>query len=183
MRRKAIGFMGPAAIFTAVTLAMTACGQPAETPESNIEDGVQTIAAVTEPVLSEFTLILPAAEGRPAALYGTIGGGTTDDSLTGFAVEGATTELHETVDEDGVMRMTQRPAFALPAGGKIRLEQGGRHGMIFGLPAMDAGTEVPVTLSFAKAGEIVVLAATRARGTMGDVNAMDHGGMDHSQSH
>ena len=75
----------------------------------------------------------------------------------------ADTSLHETRVEGGMSRMRATPALRLAPGGSAVLEPGGFHLMLMGLKApLKAGQHVPVTLTFAEAGEIVVSAEVRS---------------------
>ncbi len=67
-------------------------------------------------------------------------------------------ELHETVNEGGVMKMVHQPqGFEIPAGGKVELKPGGKHVMLMGLKnALEPGQTIQITLKFEKAGEITV---------------------------
>jgi len=67
-------------------------------------------------------------------------------------------ELHTHHDEDGVMRMIHvEEGFALPAGGEIRMQRGGRHVMMMGLTApFEQGATIPLTLVFETSGEITL---------------------------
>lgn len=58
-------------------------------------------------------------------------------------------EVHEMAMRDGVMRMRQVPAVALPAGKTVELKPGGYHIMMMDLPQqMKAGDSVPLSLVF-----------------------------------
>jgi periplasmic copper chaperone A len=63
-------------------------------------------------------------------------------------------ELHETVDDNGVMKMEPRPeGWAIPAGSTLELKPGGKHIMLIGLTApLEAGKKIQMTLNFEKAG-------------------------------
>ena len=81
--------------------------------------------------------------------------GTTDDRLVGAASPIARkVELHTMEIVDGVMKM--RPVeggIPVPAGETVKLAPGGEHIMFMGLDApIEAGSLVPVTLTFEKAG-------------------------------
>lgn len=67
-------------------------------------------------------------------------------------------ELHETTEEDGVMKMRPVPGgFEIPAKGRLELEPGGKHLMLIGLTApLTAGQEIEITLVFEKAGALTV---------------------------
>lgn len=86
--------------------------------------------------------------------------GAEDDRLVSAASDkAARVELHTHKDMgEGVMRMMQvEEGFAIPAGGMHELMRGGDHVMFMGLTSpMLQGETVTVTLTFEKAGEMVV---------------------------
>jgi len=64
------------------------------------------------------------------------------------------TEVHEMRMEDGVMKMRAAERIALPAGKTVRLEPGGYHVMLMGLPKpLKAGDTVPITLTVETSGK------------------------------
>ena len=78
-------------------------------------------------------------------------------------------DLHQTVRQDGMMRMDAVEHLAVPAGGAVALDPGGFHLMIMGLKRpLKVGETVDLTFTFAKAGAVTVtakvapLAATKA---------------------
>ncbi len=85
-------------------------------------------------------------------------------------------ELHTHKDMgDGIMKMVHvEEGFEIPAGGKHMLMRGGDHVMFMGLNGpMEEGATVKVTLTFEKAGDIVVDIPV-------DLKRQDkHGGMGH----
>lgn len=104
--------------------------------------------------------------------------GAADDVLLEVRAEYPRVEVHETVDNDGVMRMQHlENGLVIPAGESVTLEPGGLHIMFMGLDGrpFEVGGEVPVTLVFERAGEIEVIFNVEARVQ----DAMDHGDMDH----
>lgn len=86
-------------------------------------------------------------------------------------------ELHEMAVTDGVMVMRQKEGgIEVPAGETIALKPGGLHIMFMGLNApFKEGTEVPVVLTFEKAGDVEIKLAVEKMGAKG----MDHGKMGH----
>lgn len=98
------------------------------------------------------------------------------DRLVGVSSDAAArTELHTHLEgENGVMRMVHvEEGFELPADGMIAMQRGGKHVMLMGLNApMKQGATVTVTLTFEKAGDVVVEVPV-------DLERQDHGGMNH----
>lgn len=100
------------------------------------------------------------------------------DRLIGAASDAAArTELHtHLAGENGVMRMVHvEEGFELPADGMIAMQRGGEHVMLMGLKQpMEQGATVTITLTFEKAGDVVVEVPV-------DLERQDHGGMQHGQ--
>ena len=69
-----------------------------------------------------------------------------------------TVETHETVEQNGILRMLHRPnGFKIGAGDRLVLEPGGAHLMLMGLKvALIEGATLPMVLTFEEAGEIEV---------------------------
>jgi copper(I)-binding protein len=85
--------------------------------------------------------------------------GPEDDRLVSAHTAVATrVETHETVEEDGVVRMLHRQGgFALPAGATLTMEPGGHHLMLMDLKAdLVEGHPYELTLEFEKAGTMAV---------------------------
>ncbi|WP_338721814.1 copper chaperone PCu(A)C [Devosia sp. XK-2] len=85
--------------------------------------------------------------------------GDTDDRLVSVAADFAKqAQIHEMAMEGDVMKM--RPltdGLVIPAGETVILQPGGNHLMFMGLTqALVEGETVPVTLTFEKAGSVVV---------------------------
>jgi len=77
-------------------------------------------------------------------------------------------ETHESLEENGVMRMVAHPdGFEVPAGGTLELAPGGKHIMLLEPKApQDAAGTIPLTLHFEHAGAIEVQAVRSAMGGM-----------------
>ena len=119
----------------------------------------------------------PAADQPNAAIYGTVTNtGGTDVTITGASVEVSDrVELHEVVEEDGLMTMRERDGgFVVPAGGSITMEPGGLHIMVMGIDAASYPTDaLDVTFTFDSGDPTFASAEVRAiEGGMAD---MDHG--------
>ncbi|MFY0635840.1 MAG: copper chaperone PCu(A)C [Vannielia sp.] len=121
----------------------------------------------------------PAAKSG-AAFMEIVNGGAEDDRLVGVASEAAARvqlHTHESAGE-GVMKMRHvEEGFAVPAGGHHLLARGGDHVMMMGLTGpLEQGATVTMTLTFEKAGEVVVeVPVDNERAP----EAMDHSKMGH----
>ncbi|SIN81376.1 copper chaperone PCu(A)C [Vannielia litorea] len=113
-----------------------------------------------------------------AAFMQIMNDGAEEDRLIDAASDAAArVELHTHKDlGDGVMKMMQvEEGFAVPAGGMHALARGGDHVMLMGLTGpLEQGATVSITLTFEKAGEMVVEVPI-------DNERQDHGAMDHSK--
>lgn len=110
----------------------------------------------------------PAAMGHGGAgngaVYVTITNraGHPDALVSATTDAAATVELHETVQEGGVMKMRPLPQFEVPAGGRLEMKPGGHHIMLLGLRRdLKPGDTVRITLTFDKAGPMTVEAPVR----------------------
>lgn len=107
---------------------------------------------------------LAVVRGRPAAGYFTINGGAAPDRLLSVASPVARIEMHETVaGPNGAMRMGALKMVDVPASTRVEFKPGGKHLMLFGLPAATkAGDELTLTFTFEKAGAVPVVAVARS---------------------
>ena len=102
--------------------------------------------------------------GGNGAVYVTITNRSAEpDALVSATTDAATTvELHETVQEGGVMKMRPRPKFEVAGGGRLEMKPGGYHIMLLGLKHdLKPGDTVSVTVTFEKAGRMTVEAPVR----------------------
>lgn len=121
-------------------------------------------------------------EGGTGAIYLTVINGTTDEEhlVSASSPVAQAVELHETVNDNGVMRMSHQPeGFVIPSGGKLELMPGGKHVMLIGLSApLAVGDTVELILTFAHAGERIFQAPVVEIEGMGQM-PMDAAGADH----
>lgn len=88
------------------------------------------------------------------------------------------TELHNHINDNGVMRMRQVPEIVVPAKGETMLKPGSYHVMLIDMKApMKEGDQVAITLGFADGSSKEVNAV--ARMPMTEAKPMDHGAMKH----
>jgi copper(I)-binding protein len=81
-------------------------------------------------------------------------GGEADRLLAVSTPAAAVAEIHESLEEDGMMRMVAHPdGFEVPAGSSVELAPGGKHIMLLKASAEGSMT---LTLHFEKAGEVTV---------------------------
>ena len=140
------------ALFLLTAVACTASGN--EEPEEPI--------TVTDP----WGRTSPAAADNGAFYMMLTNNSDSDDALVAVATDACgMAELHEMYDKgDGVMGMrpVEGGTILVPAGQNAELKPGGLHVMCMGKQIdFEAGTEVPLTLTFENAGDMEVTAVIR----------------------
>jgi periplasmic copper chaperone A len=122
---------------------------------------------------SKITIEQPWARATPAgamtgAVYMTLANKTaTMDRLIAASSDVASkAQVHEMAVVNGIMQMRElADGLAIPAGGSVALKPGGYHVMLIGLKKqLIAGQTLPLTLTFAKAGDISITVPIQAVG-------------------
>lgn len=146
-------------LFATLLVAMPVLAS-AQTPPAHPAGGV----AVTR-VWSRAT----SAQQPNGAAYFTIGNSGAADTLTGASTpQAASADLHETVTSGGVMQMRPLSSVAVPHGKLVTFAPGGLHVMLMGLKQpLKPGDSFPLTLTFAKAGDVTVNAKVERAGALG----------------
>lgn len=120
-------------------------------------------APVPEP--GKITVVAPMARPSPmmagnGAAYMTILNGTDQPVrlLAARSDAAGAVELHETIEDGGMMRMVPQPeGFEIPAGGSVELKPGGKHVMLIGLvEPLELGNEIELTLEFDSAEPMTI---------------------------
>lgn len=102
----------------------------------------------------------------PSAAYFTIQTGDAPVALRDVLSEAAVrVEMHEMVNEDGMMKMRPVDSVDIPAKSTVRFEPGGKHVMLWSLnrQIVDTG-KVPMTLIFSNGDRILVEAVVQKPG-------------------
>lgn len=120
-------------------------------------------SAPAQLLVTDAVVRLGVVPGRPAAGYLTINGGARADRLLGVSSPVARVEMHETLMANGRMRMAPLEMLDVPAGQRIAFAPGGKHLMLFGLPAsLKPGDDLRLVFTFEKAGAVPVTAVARS---------------------
>jgi copper(I)-binding protein len=151
----------------------------------------KTIGDIT--VSSPWTRATPPRARAGGGFAKIVNAGGEDRLVSASANVSKRTELHEMTVADGVMKMREMAdGIPVPAGGTLELKPGSYHVMFFDLTGpLKEGENVPVTLTFEKAGEVTLDFKVERIGAKGpehgehaggemDHGTMDHGTMDHS---
>jgi copper(I)-binding protein len=138
---------------------LAACGGDTESVDTTVAADSSMPAKPEITVTGQWARQSPMATDMGAA-YMTINS-NVDDELVGAMVDtsiAAMTQVHETVMGEGdSMKMQEVDKIEIVAGTPTELKPGGYHVMLMNLvKPLELGTEVSVTLKFAKAGDLVV---------------------------
>jgi periplasmic copper chaperone A len=108
--------------------------------------------------------------------------GADDALVSASSPVAAAVELHETVNDNGVMKMKPVESLKLAHGQSVALQPGQYHLMAMGLTRqLKPGDMFPLTLNFAHAAPMTVNVVVQMAGASGP--AAEIGGMDHSHMH
>jgi copper(I)-binding protein len=134
-------------------ILLTGCTLPVAVPQI-------TTPLTGDAIRIEATMSRPAPEGGNGAAYFTIINPTesADQLLSAQSTAARVTELHETTEENGVMRMIPRPeGFEIPARSIVELKPGGKHVMLLELSGpLAVGDEILLSLTFEQSGTIEI---------------------------
>ena len=138
-------------------LVAAACGGAAS-------DEVAVPAGAVSALATSGAWARPADSGATTAVYFVLqNGGATVDTLTGVASDAAeATQLHISMQREGMMHMTEVPALPVPANDSVAFRPLGAHVMLTGLRRpLVAGDTVAVTLAFRSGASLEVRAGVR----------------------
>jgi periplasmic copper chaperone A len=116
-----------------------------------------------------------ASAATTGAAYFTVIDKGSADNLVGVRTPiAASAELHETINDNGIMKMRSAPSIALEPGKPVAFKPGGYHVMLMGLKSpLKVGSSFPLTLTFEHAQPVTVTAKVEAAGGAN----VDHGAM------
>lgn len=119
------------------------------------------------------------AQGRVGVLYATIVDRGEPDRLLGAETPVAEkVEMHESLTENGIMKMRPVEALSLAPGQPIVLKPGGCHMMLVGLRrALREGDTFPITFRFAEAGPVSATVHVAKAGAASAPLGPDHDGV------
>jgi copper(I)-binding protein len=148
------------ATFSIVSLGgLTACGSDASSSETTTSEGTSIPSEQRITVTGQWARQSPMATDM-GATYLTINA-EKDDELVSAMVDtsiAGMTQVHETVMGEGdSMEMQEVERIAIRAGTPTELKPGGYHVMLMNLvKPLELGTEISITLTFARAGDVVI---------------------------
>jgi copper(I)-binding protein len=146
-----------------------------------MEQNAGEMAEVHEIVPGTITIVNPRASSTPpmaltSGAFMTVLNGL-DEPIQLVRVESEVAgmiQLHETLNDDGVMRMVeQEDGFTVEPGQSLVLQRGGKHIMLMELPAgLEVDQEIELTLIFAEQEPMIVTVPVV---DIAEVGEMDHG--------
>lgn len=132
-------------------LALAACGSP---PEEAAGDASAPAAAPLEVRAAQASFFPDMGVVHLTVINHT---GEDDRLLWAETPAADIVESHETVEEEGVLRMVPRPdGFLVPAGGRLELTAGGKHLMLRDIREPVGVGVLPLILHFEHAGALEV---------------------------
>jgi copper(I)-binding protein len=176
-RHRVSGRAGPvrnhwaAAALLALSIPLAGCGaDPADEPP-----GEAPGAAVVAVQAAWSRETAPGQDAGGAFLTLDNRGAEPDRLLGGSTPVAEDVQVHSVDMAGGVMRMREiAGGLPIPAGGTVTLEPGGYHIMLMGLrEPLRQGAEVPLTLTFERAGAVTVALDVRPIGAEGPGEAHD----------
>ncbi len=101
---------------------------------------------------------MPASSPTAAVFMTISNSGGADRLLAASTPQAARAELHQHLNDNGVMRMREvSGGIVLPAAGQVKLAPGGLHLMLLQVPKQAvSGDRFPLQLQFEKAGKVTV---------------------------
>ena len=174
-----------ALLLVAAFFVLAACRIAPMAPGGAMPMAAATAAPLPQPEAGKLTVVdvrarpAPLAGGNGAVYMTVLNGLDTPVRLVSAASAAAdVVETHETVEEQGVMKMVMLPdGYEIPAGAALELKPGGKHIMLIGLAQpLNPGDSFEVTLNFDN-GETMTLTAPVVEMTMsmpmGDMQGSD----------
>lgn len=149
----------------ALVAALAAPLLPGSVPAANAQDFTKGGVTVSTP----WARATPGGATVAGAFLGIKAAAGADDKLVAArSTVAGSVELHDHINDGGVMKMRRVDGIAIKGGDTVTLKPGGLHLMLMDLKApLMAGDKVEVTLVFEKAGEVAVTAQIAPVGAAG----------------
>lgn len=178
------------AVLAVAALAVSLCHVPVSARAQSGHSAMPAGSAAVGPITIEGAYARASLGQAPnSAAYMTLSTAGEGDHLLGGASPAAqAVELHtHSMNDQGVMRMRPVEVIEVMPDAPAVLQPGGLHVMLINLTErLEEGGSLPLTLNFARAGEVtfdVPVRGVRAGAAGGmDHGEMSHDGMDHGQS-
>lgn len=140
---------------TGALLVFVACAAGQQVHAGDPVSSAPAAAKIPQSVVARDAWARATAPGMTVgAVYLTLQGGATADSLVAAATSRAgMTQIHVVTEDAGMARMRETEAVDVPAGKRVRLAPQGTHIMLMGLTQpLVAGEKFTLALTFARSG-------------------------------
>ncbi|GAA4643802.1 hypothetical protein GCM10023115_17620 [Pontixanthobacter gangjinensis] len=144
------------------TFGLSACDSASD--EAEVTAAPEGVAGLT---ITNGRMVLPAVNGRPAAVYFDLAyDGDDNQTVSAIYVEGAENAMmHEYAEKDFKVQMIPLESLDLTKGVKVSFEPGGKHGMAMSVsPELSAGGKTEVTLIMADGDKTTFVADIKSAG-------------------
>lgn len=156
----------------AAALALTLMGcTPKGDGHMAHDDGAHDRAGI---VISAAT-VMPPFPGRDVAAgyFSITNHGAADRILSVSSPITPRAEIHNHINDNGVMKMRKVDGIDLPAGGTVVFKPGSYHVMMFDVTMSEGETDAALTLNFQNAKPLTIIADIEGRG---DTKTQEHKG-------
>ncbi|WP_338466078.1 copper chaperone PCu(A)C [Novosphingobium sp. ZN18A2] len=180
MSLRPVGIAAAPVLSLGLALALAGCGTNAPEPAASESAAAAEAPGPAAPAgvsVTDATVKLPAATGRPGAAYFTVTqNGGEPHRIASVHVDGVgRTEMHETVMDGKISTMRPVADVAVEPGKPLVFKPGGLHVMLFDFDgSLKAGGTTELTVTFENGDKASVPADVVTAGEM--PGAMDHSG-------
>ncbi len=142
-------------LFTACSAQTTETTPPsADFQTAEVQQSDSQIAAPAISVTKAY--VLPPFPGRDVAagFFTLQNTGGADRLMSASSPDSSSVEIHNHIDDNGVMRMRRIDGVTIETDGVVRFEPGSYHLMLFGVNFKDGQSNIDVALTYEKSGVV-----------------------------
>lgn len=170
-------------LLTACSAQTTTEGTPpsAESKKLEVQISDSQIAAPAISVTKAY--VLPPFPGRDVAagFFTLQNTGGADRLISATSPDSSSVEIHNHIDDNGVMRMRRIDGVTIETDGVVRFEPGSYHLMLFGVDFKDGQSNIDVALTYEKSGVVNLTLPIRQHDEDADEDSDEDAGEEQSQ--
>ena len=170
-------------LLTACSAQTTTEGTPpsAESKKLEVQISDSQIAAPAISVTKAY--VLPPFPGRDVAagFFTLQNTGGADRLISATSPDSSSVEIHNHIDDNGVMRMRRIDGVTIETDGVVRFEPGSYHLMLFGVDFKDGQSNIDVALTYEKLGVVNLTLPIRQHDEDADEDSDEDSGEEQSQ--
>ena len=147
-------------ILAASALALIGCGNTeTDATMEKAADAVHDMAQMKKGIEISSAYLRAPLPGRDigAAFFDVKNHGADDKLISASSPASETVEVHNHINENGVMKMRQVEAVDLPKGETVSFKPGSYHLMFYGMTLAEGQEDVAVTLNYEKADPVTII--------------------------